>query len=171
MKKVPFLLLLALLWAGCEYQAPLVTTPEIEMDRSVLGLWRKAGNDGPEEYLLVLPLNEHEYLVSYPARTAKAMFAKASLCRVAGRTLVQLQWFGTAQGRLPDDARVFQYAGYAVTDAGLTVRLLNSQVVSKDAASSAALTRAITAHRQDPNLFRADMVFQKVQTDSAHADG
>ncbi len=68
---------------GCDYTVPLVTTPETEIDSSVLGLWQSSTENGQTEQLLVLPLDKHEYLVSYPSGAKDAMFARASLCPVA----------------------------------------------------------------------------------------
>jgi hypothetical protein len=162
MKKLLILLACGLL-VGCEYTVPLVTTPGMEIDKSVLGLWQRTSEDGKTEQLLVLPLDKNEYLVSYPTDPKDGMFARACLCSVAGKTLVQLKWFGTAQGKLPDDNRVYQFAAYSVTGDKLTVRMLNSDVINKDTVSTAELTKSITANKDKPNLFKEDMAFTKVK--------
>ena len=90
------------------------------------------------------------------------MFARACLAKVADMTLVQLKWFATGEARLPDDDRVYQYAGYTVKGDTLTVRLLNSDVIKKDVTSTAELVKAITANKNATNLFREGMVFTKV---------
>ncbi|OPZ20545.1 MAG: hypothetical protein BWZ10_00647 [candidate division BRC1 bacterium ADurb.BinA364] len=109
----------------------------------------------------MLPLNAREYLVSYPAGTEDAMFGRACLCRVAERTMVQIEWFGTARGDLPNDQRVYQYGVYSVDGETLTFQLLNSDVVSKDIKSAEELAKAIEANRENPNLFKEKMVFRK----------
>lgn len=162
MKKLLIMLACALL-VGCEYTVPLVKTPEIEIDSSVLGLWQRSKEDGQTEQLLVLPLDKQEYLVSYPSGSTGAMFARACLCRVAGKTLVQLRWFGTAKADVPDDNRVFQFATYSVTGDKITIRMLNSEVVKKEASSSGELTKDIAANADNPNLFAEAMVFTKVK--------
>ena len=91
------------------------------------------------------------------------MFARACLGRAADRTLIQLKWFGTAEAKLPEDNRVFQFVAYSVVGDRLTVRLLNSEVVSKEVASTDELTKAIAANRDNPKLFSEDMVFTKVK--------
>ena len=55
----------ALLLIGCDYTIPLVTKPNISIDKSLLGLWQTKGDDGKTLQLLVLPLDDKEYLVSY----------------------------------------------------------------------------------------------------------
>ena len=94
---------------GCDYAVPLVKTPAIPIDNSLVGLWQPAKTN-ESDALLVLPLDAHQYLVEYPVGSKDAMFAKACLCRAGTRPLVQLEWFGTAQGTLPDSKVVYQFA-------------------------------------------------------------
>ena len=160
MKRTAFIML-SLILAGCEYTVPLAGSPGIPIDRSVLGLWRREAGEGRAEKLLVLPMGDREYLVSYPAGTEEAMFARACLWKGAGITLAQLNWFGTAKADLPNDGKTFQFASYSVESEKLIVRLLNSDVVSKDAASAEALAASILEHRDNPDLFRQEMAFVK----------
>lgn len=75
MKRV-ILVAVCVMLAGCDYTVLLVKTPEIDIDKSVVGLWERSKNDGQTESLLILPLNKHEYMVSYPAGSKNAMFAR-----------------------------------------------------------------------------------------------
>jgi hypothetical protein len=149
--------------AGCDYTVPLVKTPSAVIDRAVVGLWRRANDEQDKESLLVLPLGEKEYLVVYPAESKDAMFARGCLCRNASNTLVQLDWFGTAKGKLPDDNRTFQYAAYKVESDVLRLRLLNPDAVAKDIASSDELAKAIADNQGKANLYRDEMVFRRIQ--------
>ncbi len=155
------LFILCLMLAGCDYNVPLVKTPEIEIDESVLGLWERSKDDGQTERLLILPLNQHEYMVSYPAGSKEAMFARGCLWHDADMTLVQLDWFGTAQAKLPDDNRTFQFVMYTLEEDRLSVRLLNADIAKKDIASSQDLAKAITMNRANPKLFREAMRFTR----------
>jgi len=146
------------LFAGCDYTVPLAPVPDTAIDRTVIGLWQQ--NNEPHA-LLVLPLGDKEYLVSYPAGAKDAMFARACLCRAAETNLVQLAWFGTAQADVPDDARIYQFAGYSLTNDVLTVRMLNADLVKRDAASTDALAQGIAAARDNPRLFRETMIFTR----------
>jgi hypothetical protein len=162
MKKLLILLAVVLL-AGCDYTVPLVTTPDINIDKSILGLWQTKEDDGKIEQLLVLALDDHEYLVSYPSGAKDAMFARASLCHTDGKTLVQLKWLGSVDGTPMDDNRVYEFFSYSVSGDKLTARVLNSDVVNKDAASTKELEKAIAANRDNPELFKKDsIVFTKV---------
>lgn len=163
MKKMLVVSAVCALLAGCDYTVPLVETAGMPIDVGVVGLWQRVDADNNSERLLVLPLNEREYLVVYPAESKEALFACGSLWRNEGFTLVQLDWFGTAQGKLPEDRRTFQYADYSLEADKLTLRLLNPEAVTRDAASTAALSAAIAANLKNPQLFRAAMVFSKVK--------
>lgn len=162
MKKLIVLVACTML-AGCDYTVPLVKTPGMGIDNGVVGLWERTKEDGQTERLLVLPLSKQEYLVSFPSSAEDAMFARASLCSTAGKTLVQLEWIGTVQGGLPEDNRVFQFAAYSVAENTLRVRMLNADVVKTDAGSSDALARAISENKNNPALFREEMAFEKVR--------
>ena len=158
-----WLLLVCVAFAGCDYTVPLVNTPSLDIDNAVVGLWQQAKDGGQTENLLVLPLGKQEYLVSYPAGGKDAMFARGCLWRSADRTFVQLNWFGTAQGKLPEDSRTFQFATYKLEGDTLRVRLLNAEVVDRDAKSADALLQAIAANQGKSGQFRDEMVFKKVK--------
>ena len=160
--KTAMLVVVCLMLSGCEYTVPLVKIPEIAIDQSLLGLWERSLDDGQTENLLILPLNEREYMVSFPAGSKGAMFARGCLWRDADMTLVQLDWFGTAQAKRPDDNRTLQFVTYTVEGDQVTIRLLNANVVQKEITSSEELAKAITMNETKPNLFRKAMVFTKV---------
>jgi hypothetical protein len=104
-------------------------------------------------------------LVSYSSNAKNredGLFARACLCQAGGKTLVQLKWLGNAQGNAPDDNRVYQFASYSVSGDKLTVRLLNTDVVNKDVASTEELAKAIAANKDKTNLFGEVTVFTKV---------
>ena len=148
---------------GCDYTVPLVRTPVLGIDSGVVGLWQRSKEDGQKESLLMLPLNKQEYMVSFPAGSKDAMFARACLCRIADKTLVQLEWIGNAQGKLLETNRVFQFAAYSVVGDTITVRMLNADVVKKDVKSTDELANAIADNKDKPDLFRDKMVFTKVK--------
>jgi len=62
-----------------------------------------------------------------------------------------------------DTDRVYQYASYALSGQELTIRLLNPEVVSKDAKTTEQLVRAIEAGKDHPALFREPMKFRRVK--------
>lgn len=168
MKKHALWLACALL-AGCEYTVPLVSQPALPIDRAVIGLWQSQKESGQAEELLVLPLDAHEYLLSFPAGAKGAMFARVCLWQGAGLTLAQLNWIGTAQAKLPENNRTYQYASFKAEGDTLRVRMLNSEVVKKEIASANALEKAIKDNKENPDLFQEEMVFKRAAREPAPA--
>ena len=156
------MLLAGILLAGCDYTVPLQETPRYEIVPELVGLWQRP-RDAKEQAdsLLVLPLTRREYLVSFPAGTPKAMFARAMFCRVDELRLVQLEWLGTGEAQLPEDNKVFQYASYELDKNRIVIRLLNTEVVGGKHPSAAALADAIKANKDHPGLFKHKMVFNR----------
>jgi len=149
------------LLAGCDFTVPLAKAPEAPIDRALVGAWSRTDDAGRAERLLVLPLGPAEYLVSFPAEEKNALFARACFCQANTMKLVQLNWFGTARGTVPEDGRVYQYAVYTLKGDTLQIGLLNADVVARDASTPEALVKAIEAGRENPNLFREAMTFKR----------
>ncbi len=162
MKRILIMCLAGVWLAGCDYTVPLVQTPAVDLDNALVGRWQKTGSDGGKDQLLVLPLGQREVLVVFPADTKDAMFARGSLWRQADLVLMQLNWFGTAQGKLPTDTRTYQFASFDIAGDTLRVRLLNPDTVDKAAASTEALQQAILANQANPKLYRDAMTFRKI---------
>ena len=146
---------------GCDFTVPLVTTPALDIDRAIMGVWARTNGQNQTERLLVLPLDQRQYLVAYPAGEAHTMYAKGCLAKCADKTFVQLEWFGTAEGKEPDDTRVYQLVTYALKGDELTVRIVNTDVVRKDAKTSADLAKSIEENKAKPDLLGDPMVFKK----------
>lgn len=164
MKRVlPLVLVVFAAFAGCDFKVPLVDTPELPIDKAVIGLWERAKAPGETERLLVLPLSPREYLVSFIGSDGDRLYARACHCTVARIRLVQLKWFGTSAGKVPDDDRVYQFASYSVSGDNLRVRMLNTNVVDPEASSPSALAHAIGEAQQNVALFREEIAFKKVK--------
>lgn len=160
------ILLVCVMLAGCDYTVPLVTAPETDIDKALVGLWQTTNGTGNVEHLLVLPLGSREYLVSYPAGSKGAMFARGCLWRGPDLTLVQLDWFGTAEGDTPDDNRTFQFAKYNVEGDMIRIRLLNADAVNKEAASPEELAKAIAGSMKRSDLFREETIFTQIKPEA-----
>ena len=150
-----------LLLAGCDFTVPLSGKPETAIDKQAVGLWERVLPDGDTERLLVMVLNEREYVLCWPKGAGTELFARAHLFEYSGRTLVQLQWFGNSEGAAPDDDRVFQIAAYSVAGDVLEIRMLNSDVTGKDFRSSGELARAIENNHANPALYSDVMIFKR----------
>ena len=162
MKKIMTLMACAVL-IGCDYTVPLVKTPALNTDPALIGLWQHTKPDGQVEDLTILPLGPQEYLVSFPAGSKDSMFARACLCRVADKVLVQLEWIGDEKGKTVEDGRAYQFASYTVTGNALTVRMLNTDIVSKNVKTTPELVEAITANKAKSDLFKEETLYSKVK--------
>ena len=160
--RTAILILLAALLAGCEYEVPLVTQPTAGIDEALVGVWGRELANGGEERLLILPMSEQEYLVSFPMNSKDRMFARGSVWEDGELKLVQLEWFGTAKAKLPGKDPRFQYFGYRRSGEQLEILHLNADVVGRKPVSSEALAKAILAKKSDPKFFRKPMVFDKL---------
>ncbi|HRU07648.1 MAG TPA: hypothetical protein P5137_17945 [Candidatus Brocadiia bacterium] len=149
--------------AACDYTAPLTSSPQAAIDRDLVGVWQSTATEDENQTLLVLPLGQKEYLISFPAGQKDAMFARVCQCSCAGKTLAQIQWIGTAAGVVPDNDRVYQYASCALAGQELTIRLLNPDIVNKNVKTTEQLVRAIEAAKDHPALFREPMKFKRVK--------
>lgn len=159
----PYLLALCCaLLMGCEYTVPLFSTPQQKIDPALVGQWSRTLPNGETETVLVLPWSDQEYLVAFPANKPDAMYARATLMPVAGLPLIQLHWIGTANAKLPTDARVYQFATFACQNDRITLRLLNSERIRTSLATSDALIQAITKNKEAPDLFREPLCFSRV---------
>ena len=167
MKKLACLFFAILFVAACDYKIALVQKPSIKIDKKLIGVWERSNDQGKIEKLLILPLNEYEYLISFPAESKNSMFAKACFFKCSGKTLVQLCWLGTSKGVISNDGRDFQYAVYTIKNNQLRASLLNTAVVNKNIASDSELVNAIKKNINDPKLFKKPMVFERTMKKTA----
>lgn len=154
--------LAAVLLTACDFTVSLSKKPEMRIDDRVTGLWQRTKPDGGVESLLILPLNEYEYFISWPHGAKTELYARAHLFELAGMTLVQLQWFGNSDGDIPDDDRNYQVADYSMDDTTLTIRLVNADTIGSDFHSADELAEAIVADRDNPSLYRDALGFSKM---------
>lgn len=163
MKRCLVAVAVCVLVVGCDFSVPLLTGPKKDIDQRLVGLWRTTTAQGEEQRLLVLPLSENEYMISYPAGEQNAAYAKAILGTVGGKDVAQLEWFGTAKGTPPPTDRHFQVVAYSLAEDGLDVRLLNGDTVGHDAETPAALARSVERHAADPDLYREPAEFERIE--------
>ena len=159
--KILFPLLFALALSACDYTVNLTPEPKVDVDPAWIGLWEMRSENGEPNRLLLLPLGNREFLLSYPAGKPDAMFARVCRTGEDESALMQITWFGTAKGDLPDDAKVYQYAAAALKDGVLTVRMINGETVGREAKTAGELSAAIAAAKDKPGLYREAMVFRK----------
>jgi len=149
--------------AGCDYSVPLVETPSISRDDAVLGSWEKRLVNGELQRLLILPMDDREYLVVFPAKSKNAMFSRAALWSGPWGKWAQLDWLGTEDGEIPENDLTYQFAMYTVDEDELIIQLLNPDIVSGKKKSALEIEKSIVENHNHPRLFREAMIFRKVE--------
>ena len=158
--KLSIITLAVLLLAACDFTVSLSEKPQMRIDDRATGLWQRTKPDGGTESLLILPLDEHEYFISWPHGAKTELYARAHLFKLDGMTLVQLRWFGNSEGNIPDDDRNYQIADYTIHGETLTIRLVNADTIGRDFDSADELAAAIGAERDTPSLYKTSIMFQ-----------
>ncbi len=132
--------LLALVLAGCIYDAPLTVNPTRRVDARLVGDWT---SDDGKELLKVRPLDATTYLLILngdPFRAWHSDFADTA--------------FVTVQD-LDAPSHKYAYLKYALSDDGmrLTAYAVNSDTIPGTLRSSSEARRLVRANRDNPRLF------------------
>ncbi len=147
---------------GCDFLVPISHEPAGRVDETLVGLWRRMDTSGHAEDLLVLKWDDGHWLFSLPAGREDALYARAWPVRVAGRTLVQLEWIGSGKGALVQEARRYQLATWSRDGDRLIVRRINPEVVGRDWRESQRLREAIEKTLNQPEVLIDERVFHRV---------
>ena len=162
-KRFAHLLLPALIFliTSCDYKVQLVESPDIKINKMLIGQWTRLDNEQNKDSLLILPLNKYEYFISFPNGTNNSMFAKACFFDESGVKLVQLTWIGNIKGETVKDGRCYQYAKFSLNNKTLTVSLLSTNTIRKNINSKEKFLEQLEKNKKNPNLFEKPMIFQK----------
>ena len=158
--------LVFLLLAGCAYESPFTSEHNIAIDPAVLGLWEPQA-DGDEESgqegLMVLKYSDTEYLIHYP--TGKdGIYYRGYPIKIGGIACVQLQVIGTHDGPpKKDEKKLFHAVSYRLTDSGLEIRTLNTELVEADLKTTEELRKAFLKHKGNKDLFKDPGVFRRMK--------
>lgn len=167
MKRIILLLvLMALVFSGCEYDVPISEPQGVEIDYSMLGLWQKADAQGEIEEdsdsLLVLEYGEKEYLIAYSSDDA-TMYFKAYPVKIEGNWYVQFQIIGTDELAAGKKDRKYHLASYELTGKELSFSLLNAKIISGNINESSELKEAFIENLKNEALFGKPVKFVKYE--------
>ncbi|MCU0857125.1 MAG: hypothetical protein MUC65_01810 [Pontiellaceae bacterium] len=157
-----------LLLVGCEYESPFTTEHSIVIDSAVLGLWEPKPDEGKEpkegERMMILKYSDTEYLIHYPAGE-DGIYYRGYPIKIGGISCVQLQIIGTKDGPpRKDEADLFYVVSYQLTDSGLEIKTLNTNVVDDDLKSTEELHAAFLKHKENKDLFNDPEVFRRKES-------
>jgi hypothetical protein len=166
MKYIMMFALAVLLLAGCEYESPFTKEHSIAIDSAVLGLWEPK-IDGDEdtaeqdEIMMILKYSDTEYLIHYPT-VEDGIYYRGYPIKIGGKSCVQLQVIGTNDGPpKKDETELFYAVSYQLTDSGLEIRTLNTDLVDDELKTTEELRKAFLKHKDNKDLFKDPVVFRK----------
>lgn len=145
------LVLLAMITAGCDYDAPLAEKQGLPLDPSLFGVW-EGGSGNDKEIWTISRYSPSEYSFSLAGGTTNIgdITVRGYPIRVAGVYCVQL----VITAKNPYAVK-YAVISYERSGDDLMVRTLNSGVINKDLKSTAELRRAFSENRNNQNLFNA----------------
>lgn len=160
MKNVTILMVVTVLFLeGCGYDFPLTKEHNIPIDLAILGLW------GPEKKkdLVILKYSDTEYLIHF-FTNRDAVYFRGYPIKIGGIACIQLQVIGTDDGPPhPEERHAFAVVSYLLINDELEVRLLNTDLVSKDFRSSEAFLRAFLKYKDNKDLFVEPKRFNRLK--------
>jgi hypothetical protein len=143
---VAFLTILAL--AGCNYDAALTAKPTRKVDERLLGDW--LGGDDGKDIMTVRQFDDFNYVVAMDHD-----IYRASHSDFAGTAFITVQEL--------EKARKYLYLTADVSADGrkLTIRTVNTRVVTEETKGRAALQKLIQANLTNPALYNDALVFTR----------
>ena len=166
MKKfLPFLCVLLLSVAACEYQEPLSEKQNISVDPALLGLWEPVPEKDEQkpsgEWILALKYSDTEYMIHYQTRT-ESMYFRAYPIKVGDISCMQLELIGNGDGPAAKGEPAFQAASVTLSGDEATIRMMNTSVVASKLRGP-ALREAFLKNAKNPDLFREPVKFRRVK--------
>jgi hypothetical protein len=139
----------ALFLSGCIYQAPITEKPTGRIDERLIGDWVSKDEQGKEERMAVVKLNDSEYIVNYGGAIFRAFESD-----VNGSKFVSAQNISP----LKDSERLWAFVTYELQDDGkkLVLRSVNHDIISDKLKTSAEIQTAIGDNLKNPDLFNKD---------------
>lgn len=165
-KPLVTLLLLALVFCGCEYNVPLVDEATVAIDPTLVGVWEPVREQDEEakseEKLVILSFSKTEYMIIHPTGKDE-MYFRVYPVTIDGLKLVQLQWLGYQQHALKGTEKPYQLCRYRLDQDILTIQVLNGKVLDREAETSEALRQSLLENKSNPELFQDPGRFRKLK--------
>lgn len=159
-----------LLLVGCEYESPLTKDHSIAVDAALLGLWEEIPNEGERsdqaDRMMILKYSDTEYLIHYPTGD-DGIYYRGYPIKIGGISCVQLQAIGTEDGPPETDEKdLFHVASYRLTNTGLEIKLLDTDLVDSALKTTDELVQAFLEQEDHKELFTDPELFTRVKEQS-----
>jgi hypothetical protein len=155
------LLAIVLLLAGCEYEVALSDPMGLPIDDAVLGTWTKLDEHGEvgrnPDQISIFQFHNGEYLVV--ARGPDPIYFRGYPILINDIPCVQMKVLEDADELRKSEAdtqnkgTLYMVVQYTIEDGRLMVSSLNTEIITRDIASTEELLEAVQAHADDPDLF------------------
>lgn len=152
-----------LLLVGCEYESPLTKDHSIAIDSALLGLWGEIPNEAEssdqDDRMMILKYSDTEYLIHFDG-----IYYRGYPIKIGGISCVQLQVIGTEDGPLETDEKdLFHVASYRLTNSGLEIKLLDTDLVDDALKTTDELVKAFLDQKDNEGLFVDPELFRKIK--------
>lgn len=161
MKQKLLLSLLTLLaLTSCRFEYPFFVKTDLPIDRSIIGTWQIADNDGqinPDQNkkYVILPYSTTEYLIlsgSIDGETTP--YYRGYPVELGDYNAVQIEFIGTSNGLVDFDSNDhFTLVAYEFDDGILEIYMLNPEKIPQGTQSIAELQAALQEDVGDADLF------------------
>jgi len=156
MKKI-LLPIIAMLFAGCDFDVPLSRTAASPANPAIAGTWTGQATEDGKAVTMNIKTSGTDYNAIYTAGSDTLTF-KGFEIKAADLNLIQME----VQGSDPQDENdKYLFAKYELTGEGLSVYRLNTEVVSAKCQTTEELLKDIDIHRNNPFLFSEPLKFTK----------
>ncbi len=146
------LAVIALLLAGCDYDAPLTPAPTHKIDARLLGDWEPVKKDDPKDpSMRVRQWDESTYAIAIEDDVYRVYHSD-----LAGAAFVSAQ-------DLNSSARKYCYYTWALSPDGtqLTLRRVRNELVPEKTMPAAAIQQLIKTNLANPKLLDEPLVFTR----------
>lgn len=156
---------LAIAFAGCNYESPLVEKDTVPVGTELLGVWDLIPDEEKPDQekleALILKFSDTEYVIQYPRRDKETLFFRAYLIKIEDMTCLQTQLIGSEAGPADAKDRKYDVLSFGIDGGILKIAMLNTEIVNKAEKSSEKLREALISNRDNPKLFINETRFRK----------
>lgn len=139
-------------FSGCQYKVAFDQEQAVEIDTSLLGIWKYAPKDNDEEEvtMLIYEGNDREYTIAY-IEDKDAMVFRGYLVDVEGVKILNMQWLNRPKNDEPE----YIFYRYTIKDSKLYAQPMNTDVIDTEIESQEDFIRLVIENIKNPLLFNA----------------
>ena len=139
-------------FSGCQYKVAFDQEQAVEIDASLLGIWKYVpkDDDGDEVTMLIYEGNDREYTIAY-LEDKDAMVFRGYLVDVKGVKILNMQWLNRPKNDEPE----YIFYRYTIKDSKLYVQPMNTDVIATEIDSQEDFIKRVIENIKNQLLFNA----------------